>query len=106
MFNEDKKYFDCYEKLIFILVRFKEFKNGEIFKKYSKLIIDEFIQSRLTATRERGFNFNINNDSYEDAELVDEDLVEDDLERYKDVLFSISQFSRFIPDYCVSLLSK
>ena len=104
---DNKKYFEAYEKLLLALVRFKELKNGELFKKYSKLIIDSFIQSRISTTTASSDSISLNIDknlnNYE--ELV-EDLVEDDLERYKDVLYSISEFSRFIPDYCISLLSK
>jgi hypothetical protein len=106
--NDNKKYFDTYEKILLALTRFKEYKNGELFKKYSKPILDSFIQSRLLTNNEfNELNFNINkNINNYDTELIDEDLVEDDLQRYKDILFTISEFSRFIPEYCVPLLSK
>lgn len=109
--NDSKKYFDSYEKILMALIRFKEFKDGDLFRKYSKPIFDAFIESRLyelnspVNRHELNFNINKNFDNY-NSELIDEDLVEDDLQRYKDVLFAISEFSRFIPEYCVGILAK
>ena len=107
--NDNKKYFDTYEKILLAIVRFKEYKNGDLFKNYAKVILDAFIQSRLLTDNndinDLNFNINKNLNNY-DTELIDEDLVEDDLQRYKDVLAAISEFSRFIPEYCVPLLSK
>lgn len=115
---ENRKYFDSYERVILTLTRFKEYKDAYLFKKHSKTIVDSFIKSRLRTTADSeqqqqqqqqntalsfGINKNLNN---YDNESIDEDIVEDDLQRFKDILFVIAEFARVIPEYCLPLVSK
>ena len=109
--SDTKKYFESYEKVLLAWTRIKDLKNGYLFKKYSKLIIDSFIKSRLIDDDLGQFDYLNNKTKFNlatnaDTDSIDDDITEDDFNYYKDVLFAITEFARCIPEYVVPLLSK
>ena len=91
----------------------KDLKNGYLFKKHSNIIIDSFIKSRLIDDDLSQFDYLNQNQQGQknkinliDTESIDDEIADDDLTYYKDVLFSITEFARCIPEYVVPLLSK
>jgi hypothetical protein len=113
-----KKYFESYEKVLMSWSRIKDIRNGLVFKKYAKTIINAFIQSRLSDADDLGVlldnsngpklvHMSLKNSSSQfDSESINDDIAEDDYQYYKDVLVTLSEFALCIPDYCLPLLSK
>jgi hypothetical protein len=113
-----KKYFESYEKVLISWSRIKDLKNGMVFKKYSKTIVNAFIQSRLSdaddlnslsdnTNGQKILHISLNKPSGDfDTDSINDDIAEDDFQYYKDVLMILSEFALCIPEYCLSLLSK
>jgi hypothetical protein len=102
--HETKKYFESYEKILSAWTRFKDLNDGQLFRKYAQIVLDSFIQSRLQTNEQ--INESLFKRSNNDNDSIDEEIEDDDLTRYNDVLFAISEFGRCIPEYCLGLLAR
>jgi hypothetical protein len=79
-----------------------------IFKNYSQTVLEAFVQSRLSlynfeADKE---NIKLNDDGVDCESIDDDDSAEDDLHRYKEILYSLGEFAKFSLESCLPMLAK
>jgi hypothetical protein len=107
--------FESYEKVLIAWTSIKSFitlnqlQEELIFQKFSQTIFNGFIETRLN-------NFEKNNPTAFQEEIIlnndksdgdeSDNCPDNDLDCYKEVLFSIGVFAKYSLDYCLPLLSK
>ena len=109
---ESKKYLESYEKILISwtsitsCIELSEAQENLILKSYSQTILSGFVESRLN-TASIDENIQLSSDiNDEESHDENEDSSEDDFHCYKEVLYSIGEFSKYSLDYSLPMLSK
>jgi len=78
-----------------------------LFKNYSRTVLESFVQSRLSYNFEADKeNIKLADDGVDVESIDDDDSTEDDLHRYKEILYSLGEFAKMSLDYCLPMLAK
>jgi hypothetical protein len=119
--DDNNVYLESYEKILIAWTSIKNLINNEddeqqqqqfkpdiILKKYSQNIFDSFVQSRLSSLNriDNSETIQLNDIDEDNGDGDSDDSTEDDLNRYKEVLYAISDFSKYSLDHCLPILSK
>ena len=115
---ESKKYLESYEKILISwtsitsCIDLSKAQEDLLFKNYSQSIISGFVESRLSNIENMNSNIlsediDINNDNVDEESLDDNENSDDndDLQCYKEVLYSFGEFAKYSLDYSLPMLS-